>query len=136
MQLADLPHLDAVIVSHGHYDHYDMEAFKVYPDKSVPMFVKRGIAKKARDAGFMNVTEMDAWETARVGPLTITAAPGKHAVPELTYVLQSGQHTVYFGADTLLIPELSEIARRFPAIDLALLAVNGLTLRPLPTGRW
>jgi L-ascorbate metabolism protein UlaG (beta-lactamase superfamily) len=38
---------------------------------------------------------------------------------------------VYFGADTLLIQELGEVAQRFPHIDLALFAVNGLRLRPL-----
>jgi L-ascorbate metabolism protein UlaG (beta-lactamase superfamily) len=129
--LADLPKLDGVIVSHGHYDHYDMAAFQAYPDKSVPMLVKRGIAKKARDVGFTNVAEMDAWETATIGPLTITAAPGKHAVPEITFLLQGAGRTVYFGGDTLLIPALSEIATRFPSIDLAILAVNGLILRPL-----
>jgi L-ascorbate metabolism protein UlaG (beta-lactamase superfamily) len=129
--LDQLPHLAAVIVSHGHYDHYDMQAFQAYPDKSVPMFVKRGIAKAARDVGFTNVTEMDAWETAAIGPLTLTAAPGKHAVPEITYIIDGEGRTVYFGGDTLLIPELKTIAQRFPSIDLAILAVNGLILRPL-----
>ena len=38
--------------------------------------------------------------------------------------------TIFFGADTLLIPELREVATRFPQIDLALLAVNGLQIRP------
>jgi len=129
--LDQLPRLAAVIVSHGHYDHYDMQAFKAYPDKAVPMFVKRGIAKAARGVGFTNVTEMDAWETATIGPLTLTAAPGKHAVPEITYIIAGEGRTVYFGGDTLLIPELKTIAERFPQIDLAILAVNGLILRPL-----
>ena len=129
--LDHLPKLAGVIVSHGHYDHYDMDAFAAYPDKGVPMLVKRGIAKAARAAGFTNVTEMDAWEQANIGPLTTTAAPGKHAVPEITYVITGLGRTVYFGGDTLLIPELTEIARRFPQVDLAILAVNGLMLRPL-----
>ena len=43
-----LPRLDGVLVSHGHYDHYDMQAFQAYPDKSVPILVKRGIAEDAR----------------------------------------------------------------------------------------
>ncbi|HEX5442161.1 MAG TPA: MBL fold metallo-hydrolase [Ktedonobacterales bacterium] len=129
--LDQLPKLAGVIVSHGHYDHYDMDAFAAYPDKTVPMLVKRGIARAARAAGFTNVTEMDAWEQANIGPLTFTAAPGKHAVPEITYVIAGLGRTVYFGGDTLLIPELAEIARRFPHIDLAILAVNGLMLRPL-----
>lgn len=123
--LDQLPRLATVIVSHGHYDHYDMLAFQAYPDKSVPMFVKRGIAKAAREVGFTNVTEMDAWETATLGPLTLTAAP------EITYIISGEGRTVYFGGDTLLIPGLKSIAARFPTFDLAILAVNGLILRPL-----
>jgi L-ascorbate metabolism protein UlaG (beta-lactamase superfamily) len=120
-----------VLVSHGHYDHYDMETFQAYPDKQVPFAVKRGIAHKARKAGFSNVIELDAWETTMLGPIKVTAAPGKHAVPEVTYVLEYAGMTVYFGADTLLIPALSEMAERFPSPDLALLSVNGLRIRPM-----
>jgi L-ascorbate metabolism protein UlaG (beta-lactamase superfamily) len=129
--LADLPHLDGVLVSHDHYDHFDLASFRRYPDKTVPMVVKRGLAAKARAAGFRDVRELDAWETTTLGPLTITGAPGKHKVPEITFMLEGRGLSVYFGADTLLIPELREVARRFPRIDLALVPVNGLTLRPL-----
>ena len=127
--LENLPHLDGVVVSHGHYDHYDMQAFKAYPDKQVPMAVKHGIAQTARKVGFTNVIEMDAWETTTLGPITVTAAPGKHGVPEITYMLQADGFTVYFGGDTLLIPELSEIPQRFGRVDVALLAINGLQIR-------
>jgi L-ascorbate metabolism protein UlaG (beta-lactamase superfamily) len=128
--LENLPQLAGVIVSHGHYDHYDMKAFRAYPDKQVPIAVKRGIAKTALRAGFTNVIEMDAWETTKFGPITVTAAPGKHGVPEITYVLQASGATIYFGGDTLLIPELSEIGKRCPQIDVALVAINGLRIRP------
>ena len=128
--LQDLPRLDGVVVSHEHYDHYDMHAFQVYPDKQVPIAVIRGTAQAAREVGFTNVIEMDAWETTSFGPITITAIPGKHGVPEITYMLQAGNFTVYFGGDTLLIPELSEIPQHFPKVDVALLAINGLQIRP------
>ena len=131
LTLDQLPHLDGVLVSHDHYDHFDLQSFRHYPDKGVPMLLKRGLAAKARAAGFGNVRELDARESTALGPLTITAAPGKHKVPEITFVLEGLGLTVYFGADTLLIPELREVARRFPRLDLALLPVNGLTLRPL-----
>jgi L-ascorbate metabolism protein UlaG (beta-lactamase superfamily) len=129
--LEKLPRLDGVVVSHGHYDHYDMKAFQTHPNKQVPMAVKRGIAQTARKVGFTNVIEMDAWETTSFGPITVTATPGKHGVPEITYMLQANGFTVYFGGDTLLIPELSEIPQRFPQINVALLALNGLKIRPL-----
>ncbi len=129
--LKDLPSLAGVVVSHEHYDHYDMQAFQAYPDKQVPMTVIRGTAGPAREVGFSNVIEMEAWETTSFGPITITALPGKHGVPEITYMLQAGGFTVYFGGDTLLIPELSEIPHHFPNIDVALLAINGLQIRAL-----
>jgi L-ascorbate metabolism protein UlaG (beta-lactamase superfamily) len=129
--LTSLPDLTGVIVSHGHYDHYDMQAFQAYPDKLVPFAVKRGIGQAARKVGFQHVTELDAWESTMLGPVKVTAVPGKHGVPEVTYVLEYDGMTVYFGGDTLLIPELSEIAVRFPSIDLALLSVNGLRIRPM-----
>lgn len=129
--LADLPPLAGVVVSHGHYDHYDMAAFRAYPDRTVPMIVKRGTARIARAAGFTRVQELDPWESAPLGRLTVTATPAKHKVPENTYILQGEGHTVFFGGDTLLIPELREIGPRFGPIDLALLALNGLRIRPL-----
>jgi L-ascorbate metabolism protein UlaG (beta-lactamase superfamily) len=62
--------------------------------------------------------------------VSVTAAPAKHGVPEVTFVQHGAGCTVFFGADTLRIPELDEIAHRFPNFDLALLPVNGLTIRP------
>lgn len=129
--LQDLPRLTGVVVSHEHYDHYDMQAFQAYPDKQVPIAVIRATAQPACEVGFTNVIEMEAWETTSFGPITITAIPGKHGVPEITYMLQTRDFTVYFGGDTLLIPELAEIPQRFPRVDVALLAINGLQIRPL-----
>jgi L-ascorbate metabolism protein UlaG (beta-lactamase superfamily) len=126
---ASLPRLAGVLVSHAHYDHFDIEAFASYPDRTVPMLVKRGIAPAARAQGFSNVTELDLWEVATVGDLKVTAAPARHAVPEITYVIEHRGMTVFFGADTLRIPELDEVARRFPSPDLALLPVNGLHIK-------
>lgn len=128
---ADLPPLAGVVISHGHYDHFDMDAFAAYPDKSVPMAVKRGLAAKARSHGFTTVTELDAWESTDLGPVRITATPAKHKVPEVTFVLESAGRRVFFGADTMRIAELDEVAHRFGEIDLALLPINGLTIRPL-----
>jgi L-ascorbate metabolism protein UlaG (beta-lactamase superfamily) len=127
---AALPRLAAVIASHDHYDHYDVDAFSAYPDKTVPFVVKRGMGAKARRAGFTSVTEVEPWDETSVGELRITAAPARHGVPEITFIIQRAGTTVYFGADTLRIPELDEVPRRFPDIDLALLPVNGLQIRP------
>lgn len=126
-----LPHLDGVVVSHGHYDHYDLEGLKGYPDRELPLVVAPGMAEAAREAGFTQVHELAPWQSVDVGGVKVTATPGKHGVPENTYVLEARGFTVFFGGDSLLIPEMEEIARRFPSIDLALLPVNGLKVRPM-----
>jgi L-ascorbate metabolism protein UlaG (beta-lactamase superfamily) len=127
---ADLPPLAGIVISHGHYDHCDLPELARYPDKNVPFAVVRGLAERVRAAGFRNVVELDPWQTTNLGPVRVTAAPAKHGVPEVTYVLQSAGTSVYFGADTLRIGELDEVGRRFPDLDLALLPINGLRIRP------
>jgi L-ascorbate metabolism protein UlaG (beta-lactamase superfamily) len=127
---ATLPKLSAVVASHDHYDHYDIAAFSAYHDKAVPFIVKRGMAAKARQAGFSRVTEVEPWEQVAIGGLTVTAAPARHGVPEITLVIRGAGKTVFFGGDTLRIPGLDEVPRRFPSIDAALLPINGLRIRP------
>ena len=124
--LERLPRLTAVVASHEHYDHFDIDTFASYPDKTVPFFVGPNMVQAAKAAGFINVRELRPWESATVGSVTITAAPAAHKVPEVTFVIQANGATVYFGADTRLIPELDELSKRFRSIQLALLPVNGL----------
>jgi L-ascorbate metabolism protein UlaG (beta-lactamase superfamily) len=66
-----------------------------------------------------------------LGDVKVTAAPGKHGVYEVTFIVQGGSETIYFAGDTMVIPELAELPERFGAIDLALLPTNGLCIRPL-----
>src|SRR6516225_3346960 len=80
---AGLPELAGLLVSHGHYDHFDLVAFDAYPDQVVPFVVKRGPAAQVRGAGFRGVNELDPWERADLGGLAVTAAPARHSVPEV-----------------------------------------------------
>ncbi len=127
-----LPRLAGVVGSHAHYDHFDMASFGAYPDKAVPFALKTGMAAAARRAGFTQLTELEPWQSTDLGGVRVTAAPAAHGMPENSYVLEKDGLTVYFGGDTLLIPDLAEVGRRFLRIDLALLSVNGLQIRPRP----
>jgi L-ascorbate metabolism protein UlaG (beta-lactamase superfamily) len=127
----DLGHLDAVLISHEHYDHCDLDSFTDYADHGVHLVVPHSVGQMALDHGFRNVTVLEPWENVRLGDVNVTAAPGKHGVFEITFVIQAGNETIYFAGDTMVIPELSELTNRFGAIDLALLPTNGLCIRPL-----
>jgi L-ascorbate metabolism protein UlaG (beta-lactamase superfamily) len=129
-EVADLPRLAAVLISHHHYDHCDLAAFRAYRDKAVPMFVAGPVAPKAQAAGFSSVRALEPWQSATVAGLTITAVPAKHAVYEITFVIGGGGRSVYFAGDSLVVPEMRSLPDRFGRFDVALLPVNGLQIRP------
>jgi L-ascorbate metabolism protein UlaG (beta-lactamase superfamily) len=124
-----LPELDGILITHEHYDHCDLDAITSLID--VPVVAPGTVAGRARELGFRDVRELEAGDkTAWDGDVTVTATPGLHGVHEVTYVIQGGGHTVFFGGDTLRIPELDELPERFGRFDLALLPINGLCVRP------
>ena len=93
--VADLPHLDGVLISHEHYDHCDLDALAGYRDQNVPLFVPSTVVDSARAHGFTDVTSLAAWEHVEVGGVTVTAAPGKHGVYEITFVLRAGSDAIW-----------------------------------------
>lgn len=131
MDVAALPELAGVLISHEHYDHCDLDALAGYRDLGVPLIVAPTVRQTALDHGFGNVTVLEPWQSIEIGGVEITAAPGKHGVYEITFVLRSGSESIYFAGDTMLIPALEELPRRFGRIDVALLPTNGLCVRPL-----
>jgi L-ascorbate metabolism protein UlaG (beta-lactamase superfamily) len=95
----DLGRVDAVVVSHEHYDHCDLDALVAAGfDLDVPLVGPGTVATIARDKGFRDVRAIEAWEATAVGDLTVTAAPGRHGVHEVTFVIQAGGRTVFLAA--------------------------------------
>lgn len=123
-----LPELDGILITHEHYDHCDLDAIAGRVD--APIIAPHTVVGRARGLGFTDVRELEAWDDTKLGDVTVTATPGLHGVHEVTYVIQGGGRTVYFGGDTLKAPELDELPERFGAFDLALLPINGLCVRP------
>lgn len=130
-EVADLPDLDAVLITHDHYDHCDLDAFRAYRNLDVPLFVASTVVPMAQAAGFTDVRPLDKWHSDSIDDVTITATPGLHGVYEVTFVIGDGSTNVYFAGDTLLIPELYEVPERVGAIDVALMPTNGLRIRPM-----
>jgi L-ascorbate metabolism protein UlaG (beta-lactamase superfamily) len=128
--VASLGRIDALVISHEHYDHCDLDALVAGGfDLATPLFGPGTVTTLAEDKGFTNLHTVEAWESAATGEITVTATPGQHGVHEVTFVIQAGGRTVFFGGDSLRVPELDEIPNRFGKIDLAILPVNGLCIR-------
>lgn len=141
LDIADLPPLDLILLSHFHGDHFDQVAVREL-DKALPICTTPHAAKELRQRGFTNTQPLETWETltARKGEvqLQITSCPGRHGPPLIGRVLppvmgsilefsRDGQRLLrmYITGDTLVYDQIAEIPRRYPDIDLALLHLGG-----------
>jgi L-ascorbate metabolism protein UlaG (beta-lactamase superfamily) len=141
IELADLPPLDLVLLSHFHGDHFDQVAERDL-DRTLPIVTTPQSANDLEERGFTNCIPLDVWESLDVekGParLRITATPARHGPRMVDFALpdvmgsvldvttaDGGVSRIYTTGDTLVIDELREIPRRFPDIDIALLHLGG-----------
>jgi L-ascorbate metabolism protein UlaG (beta-lactamase superfamily) len=136
--VSGLPDLTAVLSSMDHYDHFDVKAFNAYRDLSVPFVTIKGSkqAKAAREAGFLDVREAAAWTSITIGGATLHAIAANTFAPntfryEQCYVIEAAGRTILFCAHFLKDEALARVKAQFPNIDLALLGINGLRIKPL-----
>ncbi len=133
MAIHDLPDIAAVLVTHNHYDHLDVEVFRKL-GKRVPVIVPQGMASWMRRNGCTRVTELGWWQQTEIGGLRITLVPACHwsrrgvfdtnRVLWGGYVVEGGGHSIYHSGDTASFDGFSEIGRRFGVLDAAMLPVG------------
>jgi L-ascorbate metabolism protein UlaG (beta-lactamase superfamily) len=123
-----LGELDAVLVSHAHWDHLDLRSLERL-GRGVRIVIPRGAGKLVRRRGFENVVELDLGDRVEIGSVSVTATRADHdagrgpfgvRAPAFGYLIE-GSRRVYFAGDTDLFPQLAELA----PVDLALLPVAG-----------
>lgn len=131
LEAADLPKLDAVLVSHAHGDHCDLSSLAGAGRRDAMVIGDPTVSSAAAAAGMASFHSPRWWESIAVGETRITAVPGRHGVPETTFVLSRAGTHVFFAGDSMYIPELDRISGRIGRISIALLPTNGLRIRPL-----
>ena len=140
LQPADLPRLDAVVLSHLHGDHFDRVA-RAELARSQPVLTTPPAARRLANWGF-DSRGLDTWERATLTrgeeTLTVEALPGIHArglmgallPPVMGSLLEHRvggdvRRRVYLSGDTLTGDHLDEIARRHPDVDAAVVHLGG-----------
>jgi N-acyl-phosphatidylethanolamine-hydrolysing phospholipase D len=81
IDIAELPRIDIVLISHNHYDHLDLDSvvrLAAAPSGSPLFLVPLGLAAWFREQGIERVQEHDWWQAAEDGPVRFTFAPVQH----------------------------------------------------------
>jgi len=74
-----LPRVDAVLVSHDHYDHMDLPSLRALQARWAPRVVTTlGNARRLARAGVPGAVALEWWESCAVGPARVTATPAQH----------------------------------------------------------
>ena len=139
--LADLPHIDVVVISHNHYDHLDHESVVRLaaqrggpPRFFVPLGLRRWFASRGIEA-----TEMDWWERVDHKGLDVHFVPVQHwSKRTLTdenqslwggWVVRHRELSFFFAGDTGYSADFADIRKRFGGFDLAAIPIGAYAPR-------
>jgi L-ascorbate metabolism protein UlaG (beta-lactamase superfamily) len=141
--LDELPPLDAVLISHDHYDHLGKRTVRLLAKlrPELRWVCPLGVARLLHGFGVAagRVTELD-WTQQTVvrgrfgEELAVTAVPARHFSGRSLwnrfhtlwagYVLAGARHRVYYGADSGLWDGFAAIARDYGPFNLTLLEIG------------
>jgi L-ascorbate metabolism protein UlaG (beta-lactamase superfamily) len=137
LPLAQLPHLDGVILSHDHHDHLDEATIRQLGRVGVPFFCPLGVGAHLRRWGVPanKITERNWWETAVVADdFQLVATPARHYSGRgltrdgtlwASWCLLGPHHKVFFGGDSGPFDEaFRQIGAAYGPFDLVMLEIG------------
>ncbi|MDY6997461.1 MAG: MBL fold metallo-hydrolase [Actinomycetota bacterium] len=134
--LEALPAVDAVLISHDHYDHLDIDTvIALARTQRAPFVVPLGIGAHLRKWGIPQhrIVELDWDEHHKIGDLTLVCTPARHFSGRLftrdttlwaSWVLAGPSHKAFFGGDTGYTKSFAEIGAEFGPFDLTLMPIG------------
>ena len=142
IRMEDLPKIDAILISHDHYDHLDLPTVRRLCQEYRPqILVGLGLKGLLTSEGISNVVEMDWWEeqALRSGELKITFVPALHTSGRFPlggdrtlwggFVIEGPGGRIYYAGDTGYGRFLLSIRERFPSFRLTIFPVGNYEKR-------
>ncbi|HKP39385.1 MBL fold metallo-hydrolase [Mycobacterium sp.] len=136
LPLEALPAVDAVVISHDHYDHLDIDTIiGLARTQRAPFVVPLGVGAHLRKWGIpeSRIVELDWNEGHQIGDLTLVCTPARHFSGRLftrdttlwaSWVIAGPHHRAFFGGDTGYTKSFTEIGVDHGPFDLTLLPIG------------
>lgn len=137
LALDDLPRVDAVVVSHDHYDHLDMRSIQALAAKGVPILVGLGAGAHLEAWGVpaAQIVELEWWQEHRLpSGLLLVSTPGRHfsgrrgfgnnRVLWTSWTLVGPAHRVFYSGDTGVTEQFKQVRERYGPLDLSMLEIG------------
>lgn len=124
-----LPFLDAILLTHDHYDHLDYKSILKLKDKCRTWLVALGVKRHLVRWGINPdlITELDWWDSHRIFDLELTFTPSRHFSGRGLFdraksiwggfVLRSAAHCIYWSGDGGFGPHFNEVAKKHGPFD-------------------
>jgi L-ascorbate metabolism protein UlaG (beta-lactamase superfamily) len=133
LRFEDLPPIDAVLVSHNHYDHMDVATLRKL--RGVRVYAPLGSAALLARNRVWNSVDMDWWDSVHIDDdVTLTCVPSQHfcarglsdrnATLWSGFVISTPHGQIYFAGDTGWGAHFEQIHERFGAMRLAMLPIG------------
>ncbi|HSV50798.1 MAG TPA: MBL fold metallo-hydrolase [Burkholderiaceae bacterium] len=135
LALAQWKNIDAVVISHDHFDHLDMDTVRHLARGGTHFHVGLGIGAHLQRWGVPpgQIHEMDWWEQASIKGVAIHCAPARHysgrksmdnSTLWTSWMLKGPSHSAYYSGDTGYAGHFKQIRERLGAPGLALIKVG------------
>jgi len=134
--LAELGTVDAIVISHDHYDHLDMPSIKALAGTGTRFVVPLGVGAHLERWGVPEdrMTELDWNESTQVAGLTLTATPARHFCGRAlrntqhtlwaSWVVAGPDHRIYHSGDTGYFPGFAEIGGTYGPFDATMIQIG------------
>ena len=135
LSLSEIPRIDAVVISHDHYDHLDMKTIQHLHKQGAMFFVGLGVGAHLEKWGIPKekVNEMDWGDSIKLKELIFNCSEARHYSGRksmskntlwTSWVVSGPEHKVFHSGDSGYSPHFKQIGEKFANIDLSLIKVG------------